>query len=144
MTDDEFVRFSFDHPILFRTPDGGEAVLQATSMLWDDAVLLTATVALADWERLFAAGAFHLEGEPAPVGFEEGRPVRLELRLRERFAALVEDPEALLRDLLSDETYPLRQSEAWEATEAMQRLPVPGMDDAWTEIGIRTRFADPD
>lgn len=143
MTDDD-VRFSFDHPITFRTPDGGEAELHATSMLLDDEVRLTATVALADWERLFAAGAFHLDGEPAPVGFEEGRTVRLELRLRAKFAALVEDPEALLHDLLTDDTYPLRQSEAWEATEAMQRLPIPGMDDAWTEIGIRTRFAHPD
>lgn len=142
MPDDEDVRFTFDHGLVLRTLGTGTVEVRASEVQVDREVRLRATVDVVGWERLYDAGCFHLDDEPAPVGFDADHPVAIELRLRSRVGAAFGDPESLLKSLLNDPMSPLRHTEAWYATEAIQRLAVPGEDGAWVEIGIRTSFAD--
>lgn len=144
---DETVRFTFEHPIAFTTLDADQVEVQATELVVDTEVVdpeveLVGTVPLAAWELLFATGAFHLDDEPAPAGFEPQLPVLLRLQLRPAFARRYASPEELLRELLGEEDGPLRGTEAWYALEATQRLAVPGQAEGWVDIGIRTSFAD--
>ena len=137
---DDDVRFTFEHPTTFRTLGTGEVEVRVLGLAVSATVHLDGEVDLAGWERLFDAGCFHLDDQPAPLGFEPDRPVHLVLRLRSRVAAAFDDADALLESFLSDDGSPLRHTEAWIAVEATQRFDVPDVDGGWTEIGLRTEL----
>lgn len=143
MTADDDVRFDLDHEVAFRLLDGTSVPVRVTTVRVGHDVEVTGSVTLAVWERLFAAGAFHLDDEPPASGFETGRPVALRLRLRRPLAARLPDPDDLLRALVGDAPSAVQATEAWHALEAVQRLDVPGAPGEWVEIGLRTRFAEP-
>ena len=140
---DETLHASLDHVLAFQTLGAGEVDLRVRTIEVGDDVVLEGELDLASWERVYRAGAFHLDGEQAPAELVGDRPVRIALRLREALARRWEDAQALLEELLTDAASPLRHSEAWLATAILQSQTVPDVPDAVLEVGVRTSWARP-
>jgi hypothetical protein len=134
---DDDVRFRFERELVFRTLRGEPLHLQARQLQVAAQVTLQADASLADWQRLLAAGCFQLDDVAQPPGLAPDRPVRLLLQLRSRVAADFDNADVLLAALLGEDDPQLRQTEAWTAIEATQRLQVPGVEGGWAEIGWR-------
>jgi hypothetical protein len=132
---DDDVRYTFERELPLRLPTGAPVRLQAQQLTVAAEVELLATLALAEWQRLQAAGACGLQGCPAELGFEPGLRVRLRLRLQAAQAGRFDTADALLQALLGEPEGPLRDAACWQALEAVQRLDVPGVPGGWTEIG---------
>jgi hypothetical protein len=141
--DDDEIRFTLDHEVPFRPLAGDPIVVRVTSITVSRRVELTGDVDLTTWKRAFDAGCFHLDDEDPLPDEDPAAPVTTELRLRPRVAAMFADEMALTESLLTDDDSPLRCTEAWLATTAVQRSAVPGDPDAFIDIGIRTRWAAP-
>ena len=140
---DEDIQFTLDYTASFATFGAGPIDVRILVVNVSDDVVLSGEVDLETWWRAYNAGAFHLDDEEEPAGWEPGYPVQLVLRLRDPLTRRFDDAEPLLEELVSDESSPLRHSEAWVALEATQEVPVPDMPDATASVGIRTSWADP-
>ncbi len=122
----------------------------------DGDVLLEAIIPGETWADVVGEQLFSFLPETLAVGMPEvlnaDAPVSLLLRLREPIAdGLAEDEQregsgdeqlvaTVVRRLVEDHpaSATLRQTEAWLLCRALQRVPVPGDDDAVAEIGLRT------
>ncbi|MDH3731045.1 MAG: hypothetical protein OES13_07990, partial [Acidimicrobiia bacterium] len=91
--------------------------------------------------RLYDQGAFHLDDEDRPGGWDPDLPIRIRARLRSAFTRGHDDAEQWFELFMGDDNGPLRHSEAWLMTEATRAVPVPGDVEAFSSIGIRTRWA---
>jgi hypothetical protein len=140
---DEEVHAQVDHPLPFRSLAAGEIVLHLIALHVSDEVTAEVEAAPDAWRVIFATGAFHLDDEDDPRGFDDERPVLIRLRLRLPVVALYDDADELLSALVGDADSPPRHTEAWMATEVSQSSPVPDEPTALVEIGFRTQWAGP-
>ncbi|MEM9903571.1 MAG: hypothetical protein AAF921_00910 [Cyanobacteria bacterium P01_D01_bin.44] len=110
-------------------------------------IILTIQLSSQNWQRVLKEGIFHLDDEAEPPGFEPDRPVSLTLRLRPAIARLTSDHSEAIATMLTDPTSPLNHTEAWLATEIVQDVDLPpdsdDDDDAFLQMGARTRWAEP-
>jgi hypothetical protein len=146
MTDDATVdelRATIEHSLTFRSLAAGDVVLRMISVHVADEVTAEVEASPETWRAIFATGAFHLDGEDDPRGFDDDRPVIIRLRLRLPVVALYDDADDLLSNLVGDPASPPRHTEAWMATEVSQSSSVPGEPTAVVEIGFRTQWAGP-
>lgn len=146
MADDttvDVVHATIDHSLPFRSLAAGDVVLRMIALHVADEVTAEVEASPETWRAIFATGAFHLDDEDEPRGFDDDRPVIIRLRLRLPVVALYDDADDLLANLVGDPASPPRHTEAWMATEVSQSTPVPDEPSATVEIGFRTQWAGP-
>jgi hypothetical protein len=137
---DDDVHITLDHRTTFRTL-GDPVDIRLSVIDVHGEVDLRGELAYDDWQRIFSTGAFHLDDEDPPSGWEPGPEIKVVLRLRRPIAATFANADEFVEALFTKPEGPLRHSEAWLMLEATQEVPVPGQPDASAGVGIRTSWA---
>ncbi len=130
-------RYDLDEPAPLRLTSGRDPVEVGVHRIdVDPAVTVFGTVAPTSFDELRRAGVFGLDATADPPEWEPDQPIELTLRLDGSAAAEFDDGEVLVRTLFGPDDTDLRTVAVWHALEAMQHVPVPGLDGETTSFGV--------